>query len=171
VVVAPNGVVSVNTWSGRDYRNDTPPTGGFLVALQDTTGAGRADVVARFAPGAATRNAGGTGITLYNSAICAETNDRIVRYAPRTGTVAPSGPPEVIVSGLPLTGDHPMHPFRIDAQGGLYVDLAQRPVPARSRTACPSSQAFGRARNSRTRASIWRYDANRTGQRFSLASV
>jgi glucose/arabinose dehydrogenase len=42
LVVAPNGVVYVNTWSGRYYHNDTPPPGGFLVALQDTTGDGRA---------------------------------------------------------------------------------------------------------------------------------
>ena len=48
LVVAPNGVVYVNTWSGRYYGNDTPPAGGFLVALQDTTGDGRADVNIRF---------------------------------------------------------------------------------------------------------------------------
>src|SRR6202023_3408105 len=29
LVVAPNGVVYVNTWSGRYYGNDTPPPGGF----------------------------------------------------------------------------------------------------------------------------------------------
>jgi hypothetical protein len=33
MVVAPNGVLYVNTWSGRYYGNDTPPAGGFLVAL------------------------------------------------------------------------------------------------------------------------------------------
>jgi hypothetical protein len=43
MVVAPNGVVYVNTWSGAYYRNDTPPPGGFLLALQDTTWDGRAD--------------------------------------------------------------------------------------------------------------------------------
>src|SRR5436309_12605913 len=48
LVVAPNGVVYVNTWSGRYYGNDTPPAGGFLVALQDTKGEGRADVIMRF---------------------------------------------------------------------------------------------------------------------------
>jgi hypothetical protein len=33
MVVAPNCVVYVNTWSGRYYGNNTPPPGGFLVAL------------------------------------------------------------------------------------------------------------------------------------------
>src|ERR1700719_3938936 len=62
MAVAPNGVVYVNTWSGPYYRNDTPPAGGFLVALQDTTGNGRADVIVRFGPGAEAGMAGGTGI-------------------------------------------------------------------------------------------------------------
>src|SRR6476659_11290024 len=48
LVVAPDGTVYVNTWSGVYYNNDTPPAGGFLVALKDTKGAGKADQVARF---------------------------------------------------------------------------------------------------------------------------
>jgi glucose/arabinose dehydrogenase/mono/diheme cytochrome c family protein len=169
MVVAPNGVLYVNTWSGTYFRNDTPPAGGFLVALQDTTGAGRADVVARFGPGAETGNAGGTGIALFNGAVYAETNDRIVRYALPAGAVAPSGPPEVIVSGLPLTGDHPMHPFRIDAQGGLYVDLGSATNACQSANRMPNSPGIQPCTELETRAGIWRYDANRTGQQFSPA--
>src|SRR6267143_7082154 len=70
LVVAPNGVVYVNTWSGRYYGNDTPPAGGFLVALHDTNGDGRADVALRFGDGIQTGSAGGTGITLYRGALC-----------------------------------------------------------------------------------------------------
>ena len=40
LVVAPNGAVYVNTWSGTYYGNDTPPPGGFLIALQDINGDG-----------------------------------------------------------------------------------------------------------------------------------
>src|SRR5512147_112551 len=124
LVVAPTGVVYVNTWSGRYYKYDTPPAGGFLVALQDTTGDGRADVNIRFGETHEQGSAGGTGIRLYKGGLFAEVNDRIVRYALPAGAIVPTGAPEVIVSGLPLTGDHPMHPFAIDAQGDLYVDLA-----------------------------------------------
>jgi glucose/arabinose dehydrogenase len=123
MAVAPNGVVYVNTWSGRYYGNDKPPPGGFLAALQATKGDGHADVIRRFGPRAESSNAGGTGIALYKGALYAETNDRIVRYALPPGTITPSRDPDVIVSGLPLTGDHPMHPFVIDAQGHMYVDL------------------------------------------------
>src|ERR1700676_5150974 len=72
MVVAPSGVVYVNTWSGRYYGNDKPPAGGFLVALQDTRGNGHADVNIRFGQTVADGSAGGTGIALYNGALYAE---------------------------------------------------------------------------------------------------
>src|SRR5882672_7545001 len=105
LVVAPNGVVYVNTWSGRYYGNDTPPAGGFLVALHDTNGDGQADVRLRFGDTRATGSAGGTGIALYNGALYAEVNDRILRYAFPTRGIVPTAAPEIVVSGLPLTGD------------------------------------------------------------------
>ena len=143
--------------------------GGFLVALQDTNGDGRADVIVRFGPGAESGNAGGTGIALYNGALYAEMNDRIVRYALPAGAIAPSGPPEVIVSGLPLTGDHPMHPFAIDAQGNLYVDLGSATNSCQVENRMPNSPGIQPCTELETRAGIWRYDANRTGQHFSPA--
>src|SRR5215470_5306708 len=62
LAVAGNGVVYVNTWSGRYYANQPAPAGGFLIALQDTSGSGKADVVQRFGPTAAEGAKGGTGI-------------------------------------------------------------------------------------------------------------
>ena len=123
MVVGPSGVVYVNTWSGEYYGYDTPHAGGFLVALQDKTGAGKADVIERFGETVQTGGAGGTGIGMYKGSIYAEINDRIVRYALPAGSIVPRGAPETIVSGLPLGGDHPMHPFIIDAEGSMYVDV------------------------------------------------
>ena len=65
MVVAPSGVLYVNTWSGRYYGNDTPHAGGFLVALQDRNGAGKADVIERFGETVQSGGAGGTGIGMY----------------------------------------------------------------------------------------------------------
>jgi glucose/arabinose dehydrogenase len=169
MAVAPNGVVYINTWSGQYYRNDTPPPGGFLIALRDTTGNGRADQVVRFGPGSDSGNAGGTGIALYDGALYAETNDRIVRYALPANAIAPSGEPDVIVSGLPLTGDHPMHPFRIDAQGALYVDLGSATNSCQVANRMPNSPGIQPCTELETRAGTWRYDAKQTGQRFSPA--
>src|ERR1017187_6498219 len=74
MVVAPSGILYANTWSGRYYGNDTPHPGGFLVALQDKTGSGKADVIERFGETAKTGGAGGTGIGLYKGWIYAEIN-------------------------------------------------------------------------------------------------
>jgi glucose/arabinose dehydrogenase len=169
LIVAPNGVVYVNTWSGRYYHNDTPPPGGFLVAPQDTDGDGRADVNLRFGETREQGSAGGTGVALHNGGLFAEVNDRIVRYALPEGTIVPSGEPEVIVSGLPLTGDHPMHPFAIDAQGGLYVNLGSATNACQVQNRMPHSPGYQPCTELETRAGIWRYDANRTEQRFSPA--
>ncbi len=169
MVVAPNGVLYVNTWSGRYYHNDTPPPGGFLVALQDTKGTGKADVIQRFGDSVAQGSAGGTGIAFYKGAIYAEMNDKILRYALPEGAIVPTAAPTIIVSGLPLTGDHPMHPFVIDAKGDLFVDLGSATNACEVQNRMPLSPGNKPCTELVTRGGTWRYDANRTGQKFSAA--
>ena len=167
LTVTSNGVVYVNTWSGLYYGNDKPPAGGFLVALKDTDGDGKADVVSRFGKTVAQGSAGGTGIALYNGALYAEVNDRIVRYKlPEIGVV-PTDPPETIVSGLPLTGDHPMHPFAINDKGEMFVDVATATDSCQKKNRMAKSPGLKPCKELETRGGIWRYDANKTGQKFS----
>jgi glucose/arabinose dehydrogenase/mono/diheme cytochrome c family protein len=167
LVVASNGVVYVNTWSGRYYGNDTPHAGGFLVALQDITGAGKADVSQRFGETVQSGGAGGTGIGMYKGALYAEINDKIVRYALPAGAIVPRGPPVTIVSGLPLSGDHPMHPLAIDAAGNLYVDVATATNACQLKNRTFHSPGIVPCTELETRGGIWRYDANKTDQTFS----
>src|ERR1700678_3249818 len=169
LVVADNGVVYVNTWSGRYYGNDQPHAGGFLVALQDTTGAGKANVNERFGETVQSGGAGGTGIGLYKNGLFAEINDKIVRYALQAGSIVPHGPPVTIISGLPLTGDHPMHPFVIDTDGSLYVDVATATNACQGQNRIPKSPGIVPCTELETRGGIWRYDANRENQAFSPA--
>ena len=168
LVVAPNGVY-VNTWSGRYYGNDTPHAGGFLVALQDTTGAGKADVNQRFGETVQSGGAGGTGIGLYRGALFAEINDKIVRYTLPAGSIVPDGPAVPIVTGLPLGGDHPMHPFAIDTDGSLYIDVATATNACQGQNRTPKSPGLVPCTELQTRGGIWRYDANKTNQTFSPA--
>jgi glucose/arabinose dehydrogenase/mono/diheme cytochrome c family protein len=167
MVAAPNGVLYVNTWSGTYYGNDTPHPGGFLVALQDKNGSGRADVTERFGETVQSGGHGGTGIGMYKGAIYAESNDRIVRYSLSAGSVVPSGPPETIVSGLPLGGDHPMHPFLITADGTMYVDVASATNSCQLKNRMLESPGLKPCTELETRGGIWRYDANKTNQTFS----
>lgn len=97
LAVSSDGVVYVNTWSGVYYGNDTPHDGGFLVALQDTTGKGKADVNQRFGETVQSGGKGGSGIGLYHGGLYAEINDKIVRYALTPGSILPLDPPQTVV--------------------------------------------------------------------------
>lgn len=170
IVVNSNGDVYVNTWSGRYYTTPAHP-GGFLVALRDTNSDGRADIIRRFGPDSLRGNLGGTGIGIYNGSLYAEESSasagRIVRYAISTDSMTPTSAAETIVAGLPVSGGHPMHPFAIGSGGELYVNSGS------STNSCQVKERTNESPGSRpctellTRGGIWRYDANRTNQRFS----
>lgn len=169
LVVAPSGVVYANTWSGEYYGGEVPRAGAFLVALQDKTDAGKADAIEHFGETAQTGGRGGTGIGLYKGSIYAESNDRIVRYALPAGSTVPQNPPETIVSGLPLGGDHPMHPFVIAADGSMYVDVATATNACQLQNRQLKSPGHNPCTELETRGGVWRYDANKTNQTFSPA--
>jgi glucose/arabinose dehydrogenase/mono/diheme cytochrome c family protein len=168
LVVAPNGVVYVNTWSDPDYGNALPPAGGFLVALQDQAGTGKADLSERFGETVQNGVNGGTGIGLYKGSLYAEVNDRIVRYS-LAGSIVPKDPATTIVSGLPLGGDHPMHPFIINSAGEIYVDVASATNSCQLKNRTLTSPGIDPCTELETRGGIWRYDANKTNQHFSKA--
>jgi glucose/arabinose dehydrogenase len=169
VVAGPSGVVYVNTWSGDYYDFDKPHDGGFLVALQDKTGAGKADVIERFGETVQTGGAGGVGIGMYKGSIYAEINDRIVRYSLSSDSIVPKAAPETIVSNLPLGGDHPMHPFVIGADGSMYVDVATATNSCQPKNRQPKIPGDNPCTELETRGGVWRYDANKTNQMFSRA--
>ncbi|RTL84039.1 MAG: c-type cytochrome [Hyphomicrobiales bacterium] len=167
MAVAPNGVVYVNTWSGRYYGRSRPPAGGFLVALRDADGDGRAEIVKRFGETPVAGGSGGTGVALFDGALYAEEGDRILRYALSPGDIVPSEKPQTVISGLPLTGDHPMHPFAIDERGNLYLDSGSATNACQAQNRIPESPGLVPCRELETRAGIWRYDARKTDQKFS----
>src|SRR5580698_8287535 len=171
MVVAASGVLYVNTWSGRYFHNDTPPAGGFLVALKDSTGNGKADVIERFGPTLQEGSAGGSGIAVYNGAVYAEQNDKIVRFTLPTGSseIAPKGEQQIVLSGMPLTGDHPMHPFVIDKDGHIFVDIGSPSNACQEDNRVKGSPGHQPCAELETRAGTWRYDANKTDQHFSPA--
>ncbi len=168
IAIASNGDVFVNTWGGK-YYHTAPPPGGFLVALRDTKHAGAADTVVRFGPTRDGGGTGGTGIALYDGSVYAEAGSSIVRYRLPAGELRPDTVAETVVSGLPITGDHPMHPFVIDGTGSLYVDVGSATNSCQVNNRTTASPGQTPCTELETRAGIWRFDANKTGQRFSSA--
>jgi len=171
IVIAANGDAYVNTWSGQ-YYNSPAPAGGFLVALRDTNNDGKADVIKRFGPDASQKNGGGTGIGLYNGSLYAEEGDtsakRLVRYRIPSDSMAPDpATSELIVGGLPVTGDHPMHPFVIDGSGNIFMDIGSASNSCQMQNRTANSSGHKPCTELLTRAGIWRYSANKTNQQFS----
>ncbi|HEY7236068.1 MAG TPA: PQQ-dependent sugar dehydrogenase [Gemmatimonadaceae bacterium] len=167
IAVAPNGDVYVNTWSGPYYGGDKGPAGGYLVMLRDTSHDGRADVIARFGAKADSGGHGGTGIALHGDSLYAEEAGTIVRYTLPAGGGAPATAPVTIVKGLPVTGDHPMHPFVIDSSGRMYIDVGSASNSCQFVNRVPNSPGHTPCTELRTRAGIWAYDAGKTNQSFS----
>jgi glucose/arabinose dehydrogenase len=173
IAVASNGDVYVNTWSGRYYGGGPPHPGGFLIALRDTNSDGKADIVKRFGPDASQKNGGGTGVEMYKGALYAEEGDtiskRIVRYAISTDSMTPTSAADVIVAALPASGGHPMHPFVIDGTGNLFMDVGSASNSCQMKERTTESPGHKPCTELQTRAGIWKFDANKTNQRFSPA--
>jgi glucose/arabinose dehydrogenase/mono/diheme cytochrome c family protein len=92
-----------------------------------------------------------------------------VRYSLPTGSIVPKDSPVTIVSGLPLSGDHPMHPFIIDSKGEMYVDVATPSNSCQLKNRTLKSPGADPCTELVTRGGVWRYDANKTNQEFSPA--
>ncbi|RUO98893.1 PQQ-dependent sugar dehydrogenase [Hyphomicrobium sp.] len=157
LTVAPDGTVYVN-----NRRRGGGPS---LLALKDTKGDGKADVIETFGPA----GAGGTGIGLYKDNLYVELGDKIVRYELKPGEVAPKSKPEVVVSKLPIDGDHTARPFAINSQGELFVDLGSATNSCQRENRADGSPGIDPCVELETRAGIWRFDANKPGQVFSSA--
>ena len=90
-----------------------------------------------------------------------------MRYALKDGVLAPTEKPVTVLSGMPITGDHPMHPFAIDAEGNLFVSMGSATNTCEVKNRMPHSPGNDPCTELETRAGIWRYDANKTDQVFS----
>jgi glucose/arabinose dehydrogenase len=162
-----NGDVYVNTWRSPYDSARRVPSGGFLVALRDTNQDGKADQIQRF--GSETGN-GGTGIAIFQDALYAEAGRSILRYRLQSNELAPGAAPDTIVSGLPIEGNHGMHPFTIDPDGNLFVNSGSSTNSCQVKDRQPASPGQRPCKELATRAGIWRFSATRTGQRFDPAT-
>lgn len=152
LAVSADGVVYVNNQQS-------------LLALKDTKGTGRADLVQKFGPS----GEGGTGIGLYKNWLYAEIGDEIVRYALKPGEIVPTGKPEAIVSKLPVDGDHRPRPFAITPKGELVIDLGSATNSCQKDNRAKESPGIDPCTELETRGGIWRFDADKPGQIFSSA--
>jgi glucose/arabinose dehydrogenase len=148
LIVAPNG----------DVLAALRREGNGVVALRDTSGDGRADLIERFGPG------GASGIALDAGYLYLGTASQVVRWRWHSGQLAPEGPPETVVTELP-TGGHDAHSLALGTDGALYVNLGSRSNSCQRADRQPHSPGEDPCPELETRGGIWRFASNRQDQR------
>ena len=166
-VAAANGVVYVNTWRSRYDSTKAVPPGGFVVALRDTDGDGKADLIRRFGPTSESGSYGGTGIAIGKDRLYVEADSTILRYTLSAGDPVPAGEPDTIVMGLPTTGGHTMHPIAVDSAGNLFVNVGSETNACQEQDRQAGSPGHQPCTELERRAGIWRFSAERTGQSYA----
>jgi len=122
---------------------------------------------------------GGTGIRFHNDRLYASTPSAVYRFTFRGNELVPSSQPELIVDGMPAS--HPgfnrvNRPIAFGAKGDLFVALDASanlctvqtlPPPGQPQPASGASLVGARpCPDLGTRAGVWRFDANKIGQKF-----
>jgi len=114
---------------------------------------------------------GGTGIRFYKGALYATSGAGVYRFTFIKGALLPGKDPSIIVGGMPT--NHPgfnrvNRPLAFDGRGDLFVGLEASAntcddagtaagIPPVGLKPCPDLGV---------RAGVWRFDANKIGQRF-----
>ena len=132
--------------------------------MRDTNGDGKADETARFG------TSPGNGIYFRSPYLYFAPNDRVERYLMSPDSLTPVARPEVIVSGLPATGNHVTKTILVTESGTLFVGVGSSTDSCQAMPGVPGSLGIDPCPDMPTRAGIWRYDANLPGQVHSAAN-
>ena len=135
--------------------------GAAVMALRDTTGDGHADVTAKIG------TTGNTGVALANGYLYVDEGKQIVRYKRADDELAPGGTREVIVSGIPMLPGHRARSIAVTNDGALFVNVGSHSNSCQKKDRTEGSLGNDPCTELETRAGIWRFDANKTGQAFS----
>lgn len=130
---------------------------GGVMALRDADGDGRAEIQQRFGPAGRV-----DGIILADGFLYVAEEARISRWAWAPGALAPAGPAEVIVDGMP-TGGHTAKTIAVRGEA-LYVDFGSRTNSCQQVDRTARSPGVPGCPELQTRAGIWRFRADRRGQ-------
>jgi glucose/arabinose dehydrogenase len=154
MAITPNGDIFVAINSPR---NVNPAFG--IMGLRDHDGDGRVDQQTQFSPGL-----GGSGIAWREGRLYFGANDRVLRYRLGGGEMEPSGSPEVVVSGLPNTGDHISKTVLVDDDHRLIVNLGSSSNACQVQNRVAQSPGIFPCPDLPIRAGIWKFDARGTNQ-------
>jgi glucose/arabinose dehydrogenase len=130
---------------------------GRIVSLRDTNGDGRADIRRNIG------QLGGNGVAWRNGQLYLAANDRVLRYPLPDGRLVPTGPAEVIVSGLPATGDHPAKTIVFADDGDIILNIGSASNSCQERNRRRESPGIDPCPELDERAGLFRF-ADQPGQ-------
>jgi glucose/arabinose dehydrogenase len=129
-----------------------------ILALRDDDGDGRADAQAYF--GAPRAN----GIAVFNHNLYVAYRTEIVRYKLKPGELVPSSGAEVVVSGLPGSGDHGRKNITFDGRNSMFVNFGSASNSCQVENRVLHSPGVDPCPELPMRAGIWEFNAMKTGQ-------
>lgn len=135
-----------------------PTDGHGIVALRDSDGDGRADLIRYFG------DTPGSGIGIYKDYLYFASDTAVMRYRLRPGELLPDPTPEMIVQGFPEQSQHAVKPFTFDDKGYIYVDVGAPSNACQEKTRTRHSPGMKPCPQLERHAGIWRFQAERPGQ-------
>ena len=153
IVVTPSGDVFVAINSPR---NVNPSFG--IIGLRDTDGDGGADEQTQFSPGL-----GGSGLAWDDGLLYFGANDRVLRFRLPAGRMTPVSDGEVVVSGLPNTGDHISKTVVLDGTR-LFVNIGSASNACQVQNRVAQSPGVFPCPELPIRAGVWLFNANGSNQ-------
>jgi glucose/arabinose dehydrogenase len=154
---APAAVRHIAVASNGDVFVAIQSAGGGVLALRDTNGDGKPDATATFGSGP------GHGIALREPYLYFATNDHVERFLMSPVSLTPISGPEVILSGMPATGDHVTKTIVVTG-GTLFVNLGSASDVCQVVNRQPASPGVDPCAELPIRSGVWRYNADLPGQ-------
>jgi glucose/arabinose dehydrogenase len=137
--------------------NDNPEFG--IIGLRDSDGDGRAEERSQFS-----RGLGGSGIAWRQGSLYFGANDRVLRFRLPAGRLTPVGGSDVVVSGLPNTGDHISKTVVVNDVGRLLVNIGSASNACQVQNRVAQSPGVFPCPELPIRAGVWMFSARRTNQ-------
>lgn len=154
--------LTVNS-NGDIYLHLARPTvdGSGIVALRDTSGDGHADIIKGFS------SVTGTGIELHNGYLYYADERRVYRSKLAEGDLLPAETRDTLVTMVDGVG-HMAKIFAFDNKGGMYVNIGSTSNCCETSLRMPHTPGDDPCKELETRAGIWKFDDNTTGQQQDL---
>ncbi len=133
--------------------------GSALVALRDTTGDGKADVIRYFGD-----LASGTGLRLYKDYLYYGSDTAVVRFKLKKDELLPDPDFEVIAT-LPPQKVHEAKSLALDDQGNLYVNVGAPSNSCQKKDRVTGSPGIDPCPLLKKHGGIWKFDAEKLNQK------